>query len=343
MKNHKVASLVALAVFVSLVFTMRAHGSEVAQELAYVLDIPEKCADVPAQNEFFQNRILFSVANKNYPNGYGENLKDVASQDARLKATFHGLHSYFVGVASLAGLCGWWPEHFSLPFSLENQVILAPGGDTVATLWGTQFAYQLRFDPMLIGFSSESETAIILEHARWWGGLNGAANTATKKLALKIQKKEVAVDAVHEMNAVSLNLAHKFALTRTTTAEYVVGKYLWQVPFSRFIGDLGGILTPREERDGYRYEGFFDGILSWRLTPLFDLTGETKMEFSAKERPEMLGLGAVMYASARRTAGASVFKRQYRGMEYNALYMTRWGVWTLSEDTAYELFVKVAF
>lgn len=345
MKTRIAVTAVVAVIFPLSIFAAEAPASTPASEFkAYTLDVPEKCADISAENEFSQNRFLFSTANKNYPSGYGgENLKDIANQDARLKATFPGLHSYLVGVTSLVGLCGWWPENFSLPFSVENQIVLAPGEEVVAILWGTQFAYWLNFNPARIGLSPDSETAIALEHTRWWGGLNGAANTATKKLALKIKKREVAVDAVQEMNAVSLNFAHKFALTRTATAEYAIGKYLWQVPFSRFLSDVGGILTPREERVGYRYDGFFDGAIAWRLTPLFDLAGEAKAEFSAKERRDMLGLGVVMYASVRRAFGASIFKRQYRGMEDNALYMTRWGVWAPSEDTAYELFVKLAF
>ena len=158
-----------------------------------------------------------------------------------------------------------------------------------------------------------------------------------------MRKKEIDVSAVQEVNAVSLNFAHRFALTQAVTAEYLVGKYLWQIPFSRFVSTIGGVLSPREERAGYRYGGFFDGNLTWRLTPLFDITGEAKTEFSSNEKPHMFGFGADMYASARRAFGASVFKRRYGGMEDNSLYMTRWGVWMPSEDTAYELFVRLAF
>lgn len=338
------ATVSVVVLFLASFFATQIYAVPSPQEMtSYALNIPETCRETPAANEFSHSRILFSRSDKQHSEGYGENLKGIAGQEMRLRATFPGIHAYLAGVTSLFGLCGWRPENLSLPFSVENQVILAQGEEITAIMWRTQFAFQWNFRPTFLGLAPDSEIALALEHTQWLGGSGDIANKATKQLALQIKKKEIVAEAVQEVSVVSLNFAHKFAVTQTMTAEYLVGKYLWQIPFSRFVTSLGGVLSSREERTRYRYDGFFDGNLAWRLTPLFDIAGEAKTEFSAKENPHMLGVGANMYASARRAFGASIAKRWYRGMEDNSLNMTRWGVWMPSQDTVYELFVRLAF
>lgn len=318
-----------------------------AADSDYALTVSRKCEEPSRYNEFRKNRILFSWANKSHQKGYGERLGGLAAKEARMRAEWPGLHALFFAPLSLFGLCDWWPEELSLPLKVENQVIMANAGDDwsadmSAIAWGPQFSFRWNLDPTLIGASSYSEMAIALEHTHWSGGSGDLVNNTTHRLAGYIQQNRISFYG-NEVNAVSLNFAHKFNPVRMVTVEYQAGKYLWQVPFPHFLGGFGGILAPSDEVTSYRFSGFFEGSAAWHLTPLFDILAEWKTEFSDSEKPFMAGAGVDMYTSARRFSGLSITYRDYAGMRNNSINMTRWGVWMPSQDVAYELFVNLPF
>lgn len=342
------ASVIALLWFAFPLTAYAGAEEEIAtQGSTYALEVPKKCEELPPQNEFLHNRILFSWTNKYHPNGYGERLVGLAQREGRIRAEWPGLHALFTAPASLFGWCGWWPKELSLPLKMENQVIMAQSGDDwsvamSAVAWGPQFAFRWNLDPRIIGASPRSQMAIAFQHTHWSGGSGDLVNNTALQLRQYMLVNNVVFHG-NEINAVSVNFAHKFELFPTVTVEYQVGKYLWQVPFPQFLGGLGGLTADPEERTSYRFSGFLELDAAWHITPLFDIRKEGKVEFNSTEHPYMVGFGADMYTSARHFAGISVLYRVYGGMDDNSLNMTRWGVWMPSQDVAYELFVRLPF
>ncbi len=321
--------------------------SEFTPEKKYLVDTPQKCAEEPQWNEFNHARVYFSWATKLHPDGYGARLAGLERKEGRVKATLPSLHALFIGPASLFGACGWWPKGLTLPLTIENQVVMASAQgwkvDMSLLAWGPKFSYRLNFDPALLGASKDSEMAVALEHSHWSGGSGDLVNDKTFRLKNYIKEHEIDDSGVHQVNVVSVNFAHKFNPTSFSTVDYLVGKYVWQVSFSDFLSDFGGILTPKKDKESYLYSGFLEGEWALHLTPLFDAVGRVKTEFSSRAHPYMLGAGAHFFLSSSHNYGLAVRRSEYRGMPDSSINMTRWGVWTPAKENAAELFVALAF